>query len=263
MPEQTVNYHPIKYIFYSIIYIILFVILFNQNLEIIGFVVSFFVNTVLSILMAFDLNNYFVASLARSNNSNISIQNTEFINQVYLIIIYIGLLFNIIASLFMFLTITSIQSSFATVSMPVEFTPKNRNNIETYKKLFALNILFIFAIIFSTIIINIGNYTSKNDSTIFKKLYDILKPLLNNFTFITPLFGAATLAISGYLVYITNDLTSMKINNLPPPPEQIRTAMGIQTATIPLSNKSWNLSLTDFVKKYMNSYYLSNYVPFY
>lgn len=272
MAEPTVHYDPIKYIFYLMIYLILFVILFNQNMEIIGFIVSFFVNLIVSVLMAFDLNKSFVASMTTSNKTyaTLLIKNNEFINQVYLLIVYIGLIFNIIASLFMFLTMTSIQSSFAKVSMPVEFTPKNRDSIETYKTIFTLNVLSIFAIIFCTIFKSISDYISYSlltittDKYLFsEKIYKMIQWILQIIILIKPLFGVATLVISGYLIYIANDLMSMRINNLPPPPQAVQTALGIQTATIPLSNKSWNLSFTDFVKKYMNSYYLSNYVPFY
>jgi hypothetical protein len=263
---ENENVDIVKYVFLLLIYASVFFIMTNNNIQIIGFIVSFLVNLIISLFILFDLNTY----LKRMFKLKLSaIKETKF-DQYYIYVLFLGILANIIASLFMFITIITIINSYSTtpqvvngnaVIMPAEITPKNQDSFDLYKRLFITNTIFIFALSF-IVLFKSNNLSLK--FPIIKQIYDIgvFNIIFETIKWFQPAYCVIIIAISIYLLYVANDLISMRLINIPIQPPPIITENGSQNPILPLSNKSWNLSLTDFVKKYMNPYYLSNYVAF-
>jgi hypothetical protein len=287
LPDK--GYDIIKYVFYLIIYSITFTVLFNENLQILGFFVSFIVNFILSILISFDLYKYGNNPTPTINNptptikndtskndkvNKSNIQTEKFKAQLYLFIILSGFIFNIIASLFMVLTMGSIISANSTatgVHIQTDANGKHTVNgippfdysaqsmLDSYKNAFTANSIFIFILIIILLF-------AQNLKTIFigitlpEYISNIVNYFINLLLTMKPILSIVILCLSGYLIYISDKLMSLQRTNylIPVPPTDATENYPI----MPLSNKSWNLSMTEFVKKYMNPYYLSNYMPF-
>ena len=263
---ENENADFVKYVFLFLIYVSVFVMMVNNNIQMIGFIVSFIVNIMISLFIMLDLNIY----LKKIFKSKIPTIKENKFDQYYIYVLFVGILSNIIASLFMFITIISIINSYSTITqvvngnaviMPAEITPKNQESFDLYKRLFITNTMFIFVL---SVIVLFKNNNLYTKFTILKQIYDIsiFNIIFETIKWFQPAYCIIIIAISIYLLYVANDLISMRIINIPIKPPPINIENRQQFPILPLSNKSWNLSLTDFVKKYMNPYYLSNYVPF-
>ena len=193
------KYNPLKYGLLLCIYFILFFCLYTSNLEINGLISLFFVNLFISVILVTDLNF--------DNNAD-----TVLYKNYVILIIIIGILCNIIASFIISSTLIYLKIKYNTIHKYLHRNKYNNTQLNNYKSLFVTNVLVIFSLIIGIIYYPIFSNLLKFDNNLLKFGKKHIAEIF--FDVFTSLLAVLVLFISGYIIYVSNSLSTMWYKNI-------------------------------------------------
>lgn len=190
----------LKYINFFIIHIIAFYLLFQDNLEIIGFGLAIAINVF--------TNSFLLLDIVSSPKKNDTV--------VFILIISIISIF--ISSLMILILLVNLHSKYSLNQVPIQLTNENRDLLDNYKKMYIMNILLVFliSIIYFTLYRIDGN--SKFE-TFYLPFYNFNIGSQyffadSIFLIIKLLISAACIILSAYMIYTSLILSRINTNNI-------------------------------------------------
>jgi hypothetical protein len=203
-----------KYSNFLVIYIISFVLMYNSNLELLGLGLGIAINIVSQLFLLVD-----VISSPKSSDPVI-------------FILLIGIIGMFISSVMFLMTLVNLHSKYSLKGSPIKLTKENREKFDVYKILFITNALaigiiaFLYFAAYKVDIANPGkmSYLLKYN---FEESGDFYVPFYN-FTFnpegyqfdelamllFKMALGAGVLGITGFMIYLTVELSKLKTDRL-------------------------------------------------
>ena len=202
-----------KYLNFFMIYCIAFYLMYNHNLELIGFFMAIAINTIAHLFLFID-----IISSPKSNDPVV-------------FVFFIGIVGMFIANIMLLITLAKLHTVYSGKGVPIRFTRDARNKLGKYKKLFIVNVLTIFIMAFLYFTAYTIDLSTANDSVYyllknnFQKTGDYYVPFFN-FTFdpkslsnkMIELFmllfkivlGLGVLGVTGLMVYYSYELSKLK-----------------------------------------------------
>jgi hypothetical protein len=236
---------PYKYGLFLCIYFVLFFCLYTTNLEINGFISIFFVNLFISFLLTSDLSN--VGTESYKNDS-----------YFYLVILF-GIIFTNFASFLIAITLFHLKIKYNKIQEPVMYSPHNRKQLTKYKSLFVSNVLSIFLLIIVIIYESNIQTSFTTIQTVLTQLFLSIHTTNTNISIIFTksikyILSFVILGISGYILYLSNSLSRMRLTNLI---NTRKNNMGNKLPPMkPIPPNSWK---GYDIKRYFTPQYIINY----
>jgi hypothetical protein len=182
-----------KYVYFIIIHFIAFSLMYSQNLEMLGYGIG--------ITMSFITAGFLW----------LDIYNSPKKNDPVIFVILLGILAGII-SLFMFAKfLTNIHAKYNAKGSKIMLTKENRKRLDTFKSLYITDYVLIGTISLMFFL------AYKNTDGTYMPFFKIPENVFSSdsvFFVLKSLLSVSTLSVSGYMIYVANELSKQNSKQL-------------------------------------------------
>lgn len=200
---DSTNILNTKYINLIIIHFIAFSLMFQNNLEIIGFGLAISINVLTNSFLLFDI-------ISSPKNGD-----------AVILILVISIISIFISSVMILIFLVNLQTKYSSQQSPIYLSLDNRSLLDSYKKSYVINIILVFII--SAIYFTLLRSDVPGKSSIYLPYYNFnIDPtnIMGHYSFLIfkILLSLASLGLSAYMIYSSYLLCQLNTRNLYIPP---------------------------------------------